>query len=159
MPEQTPEECGRTVASLSAAKLVCELSGWTFSHLRVQRMLYIAHLVHVGRHNGNPLLDELFHAGIYVPVAPRVFHRARAFGRGSVKNIFHSVPDIEHPVLVETVEKLFGKKPSELVSITHWAQGAWAQHYVTGANRPIPNTDVLAEYRARMAAHRTQTQG
>lgn len=140
------------VSALSAAKRVCELSGWQLSNLSLQKILYIAHLIYLGRRN-EPLFDETFQAWNYGPVLPSVYHKAKIFGSDPVRNVFHSVPNLEEgpeaDVLAETVEKLSNKSPSQLVAITHWDKGAWAKHYMPGMNMVIPNDDVLREYQDR----------
>jgi len=37
-----------TVSASAAAKRMCERSGWTLSNLELQKLLYIAHMFHLG---------------------------------------------------------------------------------------------------------------
>lgn len=142
------------ISSLSAAKKLCELSGWKLSNLALQKILYIAQMVYMGRNNGAPLIDDMFEAWDYGPVLPAVYHKAKIFGAGSVLNVFHSVQDLpegpENEILRESVEKLGNVSPGTLVSMTHRDGGAWAKHYSPGLNSRIPNSDILAEYKARV---------
>ena len=51
----------------------------------------------------------------------------------------------------EACDGLFGKKPGELVNITHWRNGAWAKNYVAGKKgTKIPDSDIRDEYTARL---------
>lgn len=143
------------VHPLSAAKRVCELRAWSATNLEINKILYLAHMVYLGRNQGQPLVDENFQAWDYGPVLPSVYHRAKAFGSSPVQNVFRVVPDIppsaESDIIREAVEGVKGKTPGELVAITHWSEGAWAQHYRPGLfGAVIPNSDILDEYRKRV---------
>lgn len=143
------------IPSLSAAKMVCELSDWKLSNLMVQKILYISHMIYIGNHEGEPLVDDLFQAWDYGPVLPRLYHKVKSFGSSPVRNVFHSVLSVEDQgaaeLLKDAVESLSKRKPSELVSITHWEKGAWAKNYISGSLcTTIPNSDIFAEYHERM---------
>lgn len=143
------------VSSLSAAKTTCELSGWRLSNLALQKILYIAHMFYIGEHNGEPLVDEPFEAWNYGPVLPRVYHKAKIYGRSPVQNIFHLIPSVEpgdeYNMLSQAVAALASASPSKLVAITHWDKGAWAANYHPDkrATNIIPNSAILEEYHAR----------
>lgn len=141
------------IPALQAAKAICEKSGWTVSNLALQKLLYIAHMIHIGNH-GEPLIEEVFEAWDYGPVVPEVYHKAKIFGRDPVQNIFHQVAALEDgsPALATisaVVESLHGLSPAQLVAATHWEKGAWAAHYESGRSNVIPNQDIKAEYFSR----------
>ncbi|SUW69031.1 Panacea domain-containing protein [Bordetella avium] len=84
-----------SVTALEAAKYACRASDWTLTNLQLQKILYIAHMIHLGR-TGRPLIhDEMFEAWDYGPVLPSVYRRASSFGADTVKDVFHSVQDLE----------------------------------------------------------------
>lgn len=144
------------VESLRAAKRLCELSGWTVSNLKINKLLYIAHMFHLGRGRG-PLVSDSFEAWDYGPVLPNVYHQAKAFGSGPVRNVFNRVHDIpsgtEADILREAYESLRNARPGHLVNITHWEHGAWAKNYRPGGRHIIiPDSDILDEFRRRAAA-------
>ncbi|MBS1091493.1 DUF4065 domain-containing protein [Gluconobacter sp. Dm-74] len=146
-----------TISSMAAAKRVCERSGWNITNLKLQKILYMAHLAYMGEHNGQHLIDGRFEAWDYGPVEPCVYRRVSLFGRSSIQDIFGYVEDIEGTpeaaALDEYVDALLAYSPSELVSMTHWENGAWAKHYVPGVRGiEIPQDDILEEYRARVHA-------
>jgi len=143
------------VHPFSAAKKVCELRNWRASNLEIQKILYLAHLMALGRSNGaQGLVSEKFQAWDYGPVLPGLYHRAKAFGSGPVQNVFqiYQLPTgAQAAIIEETVKALAGKSAGELVAITHWEKGAWAKNYVPGATGiVIPDTDILDEYRLRV---------
>jgi uncharacterized phage-associated protein len=143
------------VHALMAAKKVCEVRNWDVSNLEINKILYLAHMMSLGRSNGaNPLVSENFEAWDYGPVLPSVYHRCKAFGSGRVQNVFQYVPDAsaaDAAVIQETADSLKGKSPGELVAITHWQNGAWACAYKPGYRGIIiPNENILQEYRVRV---------
>jgi uncharacterized phage-associated protein len=145
------------VSALSAARTLCELRKWNVSNLELQKILYLAHMFYLGR-NGAPLLNEDFEAWDYGPVIPELYHRAKAFGSGPVRNVFHWVPPVppgttEYEVLREAVEATRAMRAGQLVAITHWDRGAWAQVYRPGLRGvKIPNHAIAGEYRDRVPA-------
>lgn len=145
-----------TVHSLTAAKKVCELRDWSVTNLEINKILYVAHMVSLGRSGGSvPLVSENFQAWDYGPVLPNVYCKAKIFGNSPVQNIFQLYPDLANGddarVLEETVNMLKNKSAGQLVAITHWEKGAWASHYVPGAKGVvIPNQDIFDEYRNRV---------
>lgn len=142
------------VSALSAARTVCELSGWTVTNLELQKILYIAQMIHLGETH-RPLIHENFEAWEYGPVVPEVYRQVRGFGNGPVRNVFHWVNGVpentsEYASLKEAVEITENLSASRLVSITHWDGGAWYQCYQDGVRRiEIPNKLIEAEFSAR----------
>lgn len=143
------------VSAMSAAKRLCEVADWKISNLELQKLLYISHMLHLGK-TGQPLIDGWFEAWDYGPVQPEVYRSAKAFGRSPVGDVFTFTPRIaetapEAQTIREAVEQLGGASPARLVSITHWEKGAWAKHYVPGGRGNfIPDQDILQEYRDRV---------
>lgn len=142
-----------TVSVFAAAKRLGEQSGWSLSNLEMQKLLYLAHMFHLGKH-GTPLVSGQFEAWDYGPVHPELYHRAKIFGSSPVGNVFHTVEDVsggaEAELLDDAVKQLSHNRPGKLVAITHWEKGAWAKHYIPGARGvAIPNDDILEEYRER----------
>jgi uncharacterized phage-associated protein len=139
-----------TVHVLSAAKRLAMDSGWSLSNLKLQKILYLAHMFHLGR-TGEPLVDGSFEAWEYGPVHPDLYHRLKVFGADSVQNIFYGIGDLvegpEKAILDEAYRDLGKAGPGRLVSATHRPNGAWARNYVPGMrHRVIPNADILKEY-------------
>jgi uncharacterized phage-associated protein len=140
-----------TVSVLSAASHLANRSGWTLSNLKLQKILYVAHMFHLGRNNGAPLVHGLFEAWDYGPVHPDLYRRAKIFGSDPVENIFHGYPELEagseRAILDEAYESLGSAAPGRLVNATHRKGGAWETNYVPGIlHCIIPNEDILREY-------------
>lgn len=144
-----------SVSALSAAKTICTLRDWSVSNLEVQKILYLAHMFHMGVHGGAPLINEPFEAWDYGPVVPELYHRMKTFGSGPVQNVFHWIPlvDMASPEFLSLRDASEGTKKmraSQLVANTHWTGGAWASTYRPNmAGLKIPNATILNEYRAR----------
>lgn len=145
-----------TISTPAAARAVCELRDWQVSNLALQKILYVAHMVHLGR-NGTPLLPESFEAWDYGPVLPSLYRQVRMFGAQPVKDVFYDARPLpegaEKATLKEVVPFLSSFTPGQLVNLTHWQNGAWAKVY-----RPnmrgiiIPNEAIADEFRARQRA-------
>lgn len=144
------------VYSLVAAKKVCEARGWSVSNLEINKILYLAHMLMLGRSDGaEQLVTENFQAWDYGPVLPTVYHRAKAFGNEAVQDVFRAFPSIndtaEANIIEEAVEATSNMRPGALIAVTHWNNGAWAKFYAPGIrNAIIPNEAILDEYRARL---------
>lgn len=144
------------ITALQAAKLACRVSGWDLTNLQLQKILYIAHMLYAGRHQGAPLIgDEAFEAWGYGPVLPVVYHHVSAFGNRPVKNVFHRVEDVdlssdEGKMIVDAVKRLSSMDPFRLVEITHEPKSAWHHLYQPGRlGIDIPQDAILAEYQNR----------
>lgn len=145
------------VSVLSAARRICEQSDWTFTNLQLQKILYLAHMMHMGEHNGQQLINGSFEAWDYGPVQPNVYRCVSLFGRRPIQDVFGAVADISGTSEADTIDQcvaaLRNKTASELVSITHWENGAWARHYTPELRGSvIDDADILEEYRARANA-------
>lgn len=152
-----------TVSSEQAAKRLCERAGWTLSNLELQKQLYVAHMLHLGK-TGKPLIHNHFEAWDYGPVEPSLYHKVKVFGAESIVDIFPLSGDIddqrsEAEALDQASEMLEGASPGRLVAITHWEDGAWAKHYDPKRRRVIiPNKDIVEEFKDRIDAAQRRKQ-
>jgi uncharacterized phage-associated protein len=142
------------VSAISAAKRLCSQSNWTLTNLKLQKLLYIANMVHLGE-EGRPLIDGSFEAWDYGPVVPEVYRQVKAFGSDPIANIFRLIPDLpegtERAALDDTLHSLGTETAGKLVAITHWEKGAWAAHYTPGQRGIlIPNVAIANEFSSRM---------
>lgn len=144
---------GMTVSIFATAEYMGKRSGWTLSHLEMQKMLYVAHMFHLGRH-GNPMIRGNFEAWEYGPVHPALYHSLKIFGSSPVT--FVSPKDetrlsgTKSGLIDEVHDALSDARPGQLVAITHWDEGAWAKNYNHGVRGiPIPNEDIIEEYKKR----------
>lgn len=138
------------VDALSAAKALCEISGWQLSNLELQKILYIAEMLSLGE-TGAPLLSDEFEAWDYGPVLRRVYHHVKGFGAGPVGNVFHRVAPLpEGSRGLEFLRRAYAMTraltPGQLVAFTHDDDGAWASVYKPGYSRPILRPSIVAEY-------------
>ncbi len=152
-----------TISVFDAAKRLCEKSKWSLTNLELQKLIYIAHMFHLGE-QGIPLIKEQFEAWDYGPVQPDLYHHIKVFGSSPVKSMFHRGKDIpeegtEAKILDKVFNQLSNKTASWLVAVTHWQDGAWAKHYGPESfNETIYNADIQKEYwdREQNAAGRKQ---
>ncbi|GAB2799174.1 hypothetical protein GCM10027040_27800 [Halomonas shantousis] len=144
------------ISAMQAAKAACQMSGWDLSNLQLHKLLYIAHMLYSGTHEGEPLIhDEDFQAWDYGPVLPSVYRQCSAFGSSKIRNVFnHVLPDPsadDEYEFIQDVLKQFGDThPYKLVELTHEPDSAWAHTYIPGVrNMPISHAEVLDEYQRR----------
>lgn len=144
-----------SVSSLQAAKSMCDISSWTITNLQLQKLLYLAHMVCLGRRNEPLIANENFSAWMYGPVLPSVYDRAKIFGMDFVCDRFYATSVLDDSTvaysLLKEIYDFFGHKEGwQLVAATHSPNGAWAKHYKPGRNVTIPNDDILEEYNTRI---------
>lgn len=144
------------VSALAAARRMCARSDWTLTNLQLQKMLYLAQMMHLGT-TGERLLNGTFEAWDYGPVLPNVYGQVKTFGSGPIRNIFYGIGDVTDEgrakMLDEAYDQLSQKSAGQLVSITHWKNGAWARNYIPGVRGLIiPDPDIIDEYNRRLVA-------
>ncbi|MYH59555.1 MAG: DUF4065 domain-containing protein [Boseongicola sp. SB0675_bin_26] len=142
------------VSVLAVAKRMGEQSGWRLTNLALQKLCYIAHMLHLGQH-GEALVFGQFQAWDLGPVHPQLYRAVSRFGSSPVQaQVFESVRSVQDDTVITTlidrvVNELSDNTP-RLVAITHWEGGAWAKHYVPDVKHiMIPDEDILQEYKDR----------
>ena len=145
-----------SILSIDAGKTLCELSGWSMSSLRLQKVLYIAHMFHLGWHD-QPLVRDGFEAWEYGPVAPNLYHHTKGYGNRNIGDIFGRYQGAdegssEYDLLQQALEATKSMTGGQLVAITHRKPGAWQEVYHPGARHtPIPDDLIKQEYRDKYA--------
>ena len=120
------------ISVLSAAKHIGTISGWSKTNLELQKIIYIAHMLHLGEKD-SPLVNGLFEAWPFGPVHPELYHKAKVYGAKPVQNIFNSfLPLDNHSLEKLTLENAYDQVGSfesyRLIAITHRDYGAWAKN-------------------------------
>lgn len=149
----------------SVAKYLCERSDWSLSNLSLQKLLYLAQMFHMGRHDGRRLAEAGFEAWDYGPVEPDLYHQSKIFGAGPVRDVFYDArtfrdTDPRRKTMDDVCKKFLRYSPGDLIEITHWDGGAWARNYMPGRrNAPIPDEQIWKEYNDRQARARNRRAG
>ena len=126
-----------------------------FSNLKLQKLMYIAQVIHMGRNDGERLFDANFEAWDYGPVIPEIYHSLKKFGSSPVKDIFYDAKtfrddDTRRTVMDDVCDRFLKYSAGDLVEITHSDLGAWAKYYVPGARNIIIEDEALfGEYKER----------
>ena len=144
-----------TVPAEAAAKYLAKMSGYKLSNLPLQKLLYLADMVHAGT-SKKRLLSGNFEAWDYGPVHPSVYHLCKYKGaKPLTEATFIGVPDLdedsEEAKFLRAVYDKFGSYTSgQLVRITHAPKGAWYKRYAPGARGvQILTEDMIEEYEKR----------
>lgn len=139
----------------TAAKYVCQKSGWRLSNLPLQKLLYLAQVDFIGSQFGERLIDTAFEAWNYGPVSPDLYHKVKMFGASPVHDVFFDAlalrsDSLRKATLDEVCDKFLGLNPGKLIEATHWDHGAWAKKYEPDIRHIlITDRDIADEYRAR----------
>lgn len=145
------------ISVLSAARHLGQRSGWTLSNLQLQKILYLAHMMHLGE-KGAPLLTGGFEAWDYGPVNPELYSVAKIFGSSPVRDVFHGATPVkpdsdEAATLNDACDQLSSVPAGRLVAITHDKLGAWYRAYAPGLRGvPITQAEILKEYQRRTSS-------
>ena len=140
----------------SVCRYICERGDWKVTNLQLQKLLYLAQMVYMGRSGGQRLADAHFEAWDYGPVEPTVHRKVRMFGASPIPDVFYDArgfrkDDERRLVLEEVCKDLLARCPGELVEITHWQEGAWAKFYEPGIRGiRIPDTVIAEECNRRV---------
>ncbi len=133
----------------AVAKKLCEAREWNVSNLELQKMLYIAQVLHLGIFSHH-LFRGTFEAWDYGPVVPDVYHRFKIFGNKPIQK--WSFPEIneecskEEIDFITEVSKLLSElKPFQLVNLTHRKGSAWESVYVPGAKNTYISEDSMKQ--------------
>lgn len=138
-----------TFSSLSIARRICELGNWQLTNLKLQKILYLTHMVYIGE-TKQPLIKESFEAWDFGPVEPSLYHSVKFFGNKNIEFIPNSIKEpLENCEI--TIRKVFDclkdKTAGQLVQLTHRKNGAWHETYsVDKRGLKIQNEDIISEY-------------
>jgi uncharacterized phage-associated protein len=140
---------------LQVAKTLGDLSGFSLSNLELQKIGYIAEMLHLGRHNA-PLIREDWEAWDYGPVCPELYQWAKMYGANPVGDLFPRLPALgEETTEFQCVNDAFQMTrqfaPGQLINLTHQHDGAWAQYYDSRRRGTrIPKEAIAREYNVRI---------
>src|SRR5690606_34271187 len=120
---------------LVAARTLGELSAWQLTNLQIQKVLYIAQMLHLGR-TGEPLFSDRFEAWELGPVVPRLYRALKGYRSNVVAGIdapsvfaFGTSPAFAiDDAFVMTQHMSAG----QLVTFTHRPGGAWDLNFRQG---------------------------
>lgn len=145
------------ITSLKAAKRACARSGWSLSDLKLQKILYLAHMLYAGATQGNKsLIDGHFEAWQYGPVLPDLYRWTKLFGSAPIPSgLFRNVGDIdderaEAKIIDRAVAVFGGLSAWRLVQIVHDKKSAWVRLYDRSKRDiVISQPEIVAEYARR----------
>jgi uncharacterized phage-associated protein len=141
------------LSPMTAARRICQARDWSITNLELQKMLYLGQMLHLGEH-GERLVNGDFEAWDYGPVQPDVYREARAYGSSPIRFLAGSViasDEAREATLAQIIDQLSKMTAGQLVSITHWKDGAWAKNYRPNVKGiVIPDRDIIEEYQKRV---------
>ncbi len=139
--------------SFMAAKTVASLCHFDVTNLKLQKLLYLAHMMYLGTYHKR-LIDGHFEAWNLGPVEPDIYHLLKAYGNSKIHDVFGNdgfpKGSSEYRTIKSVIDQLGNASASLLVQITHQDFGAWAENFdprIRGIK--IPDADILGEYNTR----------
>lgn len=135
---------------MQVARTLGQIADWSLSNLEMQKIAYIAEMLHLGR-EGSPLIREDWQAWDYGPVQPQLYHKAKVYGTAPVRDIFLQ-PSLhpgnsEHKAVKDAYKLMRNMNPGRMVAVTHRPGGAWANNYRAGRKGVIiPKSEIRDEY-------------
>lgn len=139
---------------LAAAQTLGAEAGWSLTNLHMQKVLYVAQMLHMGR-TGRPLFNDRFEAWEYGPVVPALYRHAKVFKNKPVTSLsageaFHR-DSAEAQTICDAYTMTKHMTPGQLVSYLHQPGGAWDQAFRPGElGCTIPQAAILADWERYM---------
>ena len=135
------------------------------TNLQIQKILYFANMLHIGKYGANnPLVEEKFLTWIYGPAVDLLYERLKKYDGTCVEmEAFDDIVPIMdqgtleptegkyklHVEILKEAYKRWGKfAPYKLIGISHWQKGAW-ENSVRNKKREIDNILIEDEFKAR----------
>lgn len=138
-----------------AARYILGKSPWTVTQLKLQKLLYLAQMTHLGEHD-RPLVAARFEAWRFGPVNRNLYDEVKHYGAdplpsSAVPGDASAVTDENAiAVLDDTVNELADKSAAQLIHITHWKKGAWYKtHESHSESKEISERLMKEEYLER----------
>jgi uncharacterized phage-associated protein len=128
----------------------------TLTNMQLQKLVFIAHGVHLGAFEGEPLIEDEVRAWDFGPVIPVLYEELRRYGRGQIADDLtppgHRLPfgpdGTEMDAIRTTWETYRDKGAWELSRISHLEGSPWDRVWRRRKYAPIPN-DVIRDYYQR----------
>lgn len=144
------------ISVFDAARYILKNSKWNLSQIELQKLLYIAQMVHLGKH-GRPLMRGMFTASKYGPRNESLREILKIYGLEALsykdvggKDRAIKNGSTEQEVLDEVVEEVSGRTPAQLMNFICWEEGAWHQTYDERyIHLVISEFDMIEEYLKR----------
>lgn len=152
------------VSIFDAATYILENSPWTITQLELQKLLYLAQMIHLGEY-GSPIVAARFEAWEYGPVNRALYDETKRYGADVL--ISSNVPGNPRAIVEKThkevldyvINRLSKMTAAELIQITHLEDGAWHKTFnPLYRDRDIPDRLIKAEYTERLRQARNVTE-
>ena len=140
-----------TILALKAAKHVGKRTDWKLPNLQYQKIIYVAHVLHLGAEN-EPLVWGKFEVSEFGPIHPILYKKLRIFGFGAVQKShpwFDSVEDLgrntESRWLDEVIKAFPPENGGRLVEILRQITHTWTRHKILSGSNPVISRSQMIE--------------
>ena len=139
-------------SAVDVANFFIEHSGYTNTHLQIQKLTYIAHGHSLALRN-KALFKDRVEAWDHGPVIPSIYKTFKKWGLNPIGDTSGPISmqfDSEEFVLLDAVFENYGRYCGYYLSqLTHdegKGQTPWDKNYIEGGNVVIPDQDTKAYY-------------
>ena len=139
-------------SNMVAAKTLCEISDWSLSNVRLQKILYFAHRRFLGE-TGRPLVKGPFMRYPYGPVIEEIHRHVKKYGKYAISEEafgVHRALEVgtnQYEVMRKEYEERKEQYASSLITESHIPGGAW-DRCSDENRREIPNDYIREEHDA-----------
>lgn len=141
------------IRALRAAKYLGKISKWKYTHLELQKLVYLSHMFHLVNEE-KPLVDNRFEAWEWGPVHVDLYYELRLAGATRIPKSFQEwkeqkllSDDSSETQWLKYISECFPPgNGARLLSITHNAHSAWKRLYKRMMNVEISDADIIQEY-------------
>jgi len=135
--------------------------GQSLDHMKLQKLVYLAHGWHLALVDGVPLIEERVRAWEYGPVIRELYQEFAEFGRAPIDRLYMdfrewiepSIP-VEDAAAREVIDGVWQRYSPysglQLSSLTHQPETPWA--ITRQQNRKVIPDELIREYFRRLAA-------
>jgi uncharacterized phage-associated protein len=125
--------------------------GRSLTNMKLQKLVFFAHGVHLAAYDGSPLIEDPIRAWDFGPVIPPLYEKLRRFGKGTVDPTIAPAertldPDGSEFQAIRSVWEAYKAYDAwSLSRITHQPGSPWSKIWEACKYDDIPN-EVIREY-------------
>lgn len=130
--------------------------GRVLTNMKLQKLVFFAHGVHLAAYEGQALIEEPIRAWDFGPVIPPLYEKLRKFGKGPVSPVIAPEerkldPDGTEFQAIRSVWEAYKAYDAwTLSNITHQAGSPWSRIWEKCKYDDIPNDVILEYYQGRV---------
>ena len=146
-----------TYNSLNIAKAFLNIADRPMTHMKLQKLIYIAHGCYLALNDGEKLIIDEIQAWKYGPVIPYLYHILKPYGNEALpKRVLDDYvsSNIENDDIKALLQKIWDiykeHSGTELSTLTHQENSPWSKTYNGSVNKPIDDKEITNYYKKEL---------